>query len=112
MVLCQDLGNHWYLGWSLLQLAYVDAMQGELVKAQAHYEETLALWRELGDKEVVAIVLTGFGDFLYNYQKDFITARAMSEEALTLLRGLSSKQEVQPLSLLMWIALSQGTSFL
>jgi predicted ATPase/class 3 adenylate cyclase/DNA-binding CsgD family transcriptional regulator len=109
VALCQELGNHWYLGWSLLALAsFADARQGELVKAQAHYEEALALWREIGDKEAVAIALTDFAGFLNDYQKDFITARSMSEEALMLSRGLSSKQEVHPLSLLSWIALNQG----
>ncbi len=109
VALCQELGNHWYLGWSLLALAaFADERQGELVKAQAHYEEALALWREIGDKEAVAIALTDFAGFLYYSQKDFITARSMSEEALMLSRGLSSKQEVHPLSLLSEIALSQG----
>jgi predicted ATPase/class 3 adenylate cyclase/Tfp pilus assembly protein PilF len=105
---CQELGNHWYICWSLLELAHVDAGLGELDKAKAHYEEALALWRQIGDKEAVAVVLTGFGGFLHDYQKDFITARAMSEEALMLSRELNSKHEVQPLSLLSWIALSQG----
>ncbi len=109
VALCQELGNHWYLGWSLLALAaFADVRQGELVKAQAHYEEALALWREIGDKEAVAIALTDFAGFLSDYQKDFSTARSMSEEALMLSRGLRSKQEVHPLSLLSWIALSQG----
>src|SRR6266581_737387 len=109
VALCQELGNHWHLGWSLLALAaFADERQGELVKAQAHYEEALALWREIGDKEAVAIALTDFAGFLYYSQKDFITARSMSEEALMLSRGLSSKQEVHPLSLLSEIALSQG----
>ncbi len=108
IALCQELGNHWYLAWSLLELAHVDARLGEFDKAKAHYEEALALWRQIGDKEAAAVVLNGFGGFLYNYQKDFITARAMSEEALMLSRELNSKHEVQPLSLLSWIALSQG----
>jgi tetratricopeptide (TPR) repeat protein len=86
----------------------VDAGQGEFVQARAHYEATIALWRDLGDKEAVAVALTAFAGFLYDYQKDFSTARALCEEALLLTRELGSKQEVQPLSMLAVITLYQG----
>ncbi len=108
LALCQELDNHWYRAWSHLVLADVVAVQGEFVQARAQYEAAIALWRELGDKEVVAIALTALADFLSTFQKDVGTAHTMSEEALLLTRELGSQQETQPLTVLAEIALSQG----
>jgi len=83
-------------------------MQGEHIKAQAHYEEALSLWRELGDRECVAIMLIMLANLQYHYG-DLMTARSMCNEAISLSREISSKPGVaDSLSLSAEIELSQG----
>ena len=108
VALLKDLGNQWYLAWSVFILANAEVALGEHVKAQIHFEEALASWRAEGDKECSAIVLSYFADFLYFFQGDLITARSVSDDALMLLRELGSKQVVEVIGTSAEIALSQG----
>ena len=107
VVLLEDLGDRWYLAWSVFILANAEVALSEYVKAQIHFEKALALWRAEGDKECSAIVLASFAEFLYYFLGDLISARSINDEALKLLRELGSKQVIQVLGLSVEIALSQ-----
>jgi non-specific serine/threonine protein kinase len=67
-------------------LAYA---QGDLVRAEALYEEALALARELGHTHAVASVLTNLGN-VRSLQGDLVRAAALHEQALALRRELGS----------------------
>ncbi len=59
--------------------------------ARALYEESLGLWRSLGDKYGISLALMGLGH-LALYAGDLDTARTRYEEALTLRREIGNKR--------------------
>jgi non-specific serine/threonine protein kinase len=61
--------------------------QGDYGAARASHEESLAIRRELGDKQGIASSLNNLGNVAWN-QGDYGTARALYEESLALLREL------------------------
>lgn len=66
--------------------------QGDYDAARAYYEESLAVYRELGDRRGAARPLNGLG-LVSLGQGDFVTARSFLEESLAIKRelaGLSS----------------------
>lgn len=54
------------------------------------YEESLAIWRELGDKRGIATVLGDLGVLAFG-QADFVAARALYDESLAIWRELKDK---------------------
>jgi tetratricopeptide (TPR) repeat protein len=77
----------WEAGW--LALDEMDTSQGQLLS-----DQSLSLYRELGDKKGIALALTSLGWAAY-YRSDFSRARNLAEESLGLLKdmGLTSKYE-------------------
>jgi tetratricopeptide (TPR) repeat protein len=69
------------------ELAYE---QGDYGAARALNEECLAICRELGDKERIAMSLNNLGDVAYD-QGDYGTARALYEECLVIFRELGHR---------------------
>lgn len=61
--------------------------QCDYAQAVALYEESLALWQQLGDKEGTATVLNNLG-IVANEQGDYVRARAFYEQSLALRREL------------------------
>jgi predicted ATPase/DNA-binding SARP family transcriptional activator len=68
-------------------------IQGEHGKAKLLYEESLALSRELGDKQGIASSLNNLGVMAHQLG-DSDTGRAMQEESLALRRELGDKQGI------------------
>jgi tetratricopeptide (TPR) repeat protein len=65
-------------------------VQGEYERARALYEESLALFRELGDKRSVAIPLVNLG-LVAQAQGEYERVRALYEESLALSREVGDK---------------------
>ena len=69
------------------------SVQGEHGKARLLYEESLALSRELGDKQGIAASLNNLGVMAHQLG-DSATGRAMQEESLALRRELGDMQGI------------------
>jgi predicted ATPase/class 3 adenylate cyclase len=67
--------------------------EGDAVKAQARFDESLALARELGDSSTAAMALHGVGQIV-ELQGDYALARAHYQESLTLFRDLGNTEEI------------------
>jgi predicted ATPase/DNA-binding XRE family transcriptional regulator len=67
--------------------------QGDLVRAYEHFEEALALFREIGDEAGAAAVLAELGQ-VSRAQGDYERAAALSEESLDLGRRLGELKVV------------------
>jgi predicted ATPase/DNA-binding SARP family transcriptional activator len=74
-------------GWALHGLARVNSGLGHLERATACAEESLALFRELGDTVGIAAGLHIAGRILLNHGGDLARARALFEESLALSRA-------------------------
>ena len=82
--------------------------QGDHGRATTVYEESLALYQELEDKQGIANSLNGIG-WLAGYQGDYSQSVALGEEALTLFRELDDKQGIaRSLGFLGNLVLEQG----
>jgi predicted ATPase/DNA-binding SARP family transcriptional activator len=64
--------------------------QCEFETARAYEEESLAIWRQLGDRKALAASLDQLGHIL-NAQNDYAAATALFEESLRLRRELGDK---------------------
>ena len=71
-------------------------MMGDLTTARACYEESLMLYRALGDKPGIAAVLRNMGWLAWHTQ-DHITRIALLEESLALCRELDDKASIAQL---------------
>jgi non-specific serine/threonine protein kinase len=70
-------------GWLLFE-------QANYSQAQQYYEESLKLWREIGNSENIAELLNSLGH-VAQQQSDYTRAVALSMESLTLYRDLDDK---------------------
>lgn len=70
-------------------------MQGEYARATEHCEQSLALYRALGDRQGVASALNTLGNLAMN-QGDFARALQLSEESLDVQRRIGNKQRIAP----------------
>jgi tetratricopeptide (TPR) repeat protein len=68
--------------WSLFMLAGTVRMLGDMPRAQTLYEESTALWRQLGSRRWYADVLDELGRVNCN-QGNYSRAKALFEESLT-----------------------------
>jgi predicted ATPase len=66
---------------------------GDFTAARALFEESLALWRELGDQQGIAASLNDLG-WVVLCQGDYAVARSLSQEGLALWRELGDQQGV------------------
>ena len=69
-------------------LAFV---QGDYVQGRRLYEDSLTMWRELGDRRQIAYLLSNLG-FLTTAQGDYVAARSLLEESLAIRRELGDKR--------------------
>lgn len=58
--------------------------------AHAFFEESLAIWRDLGEKGSIAAALNDLG-WVASHRNDYTTARTLSEESLAIWRELGDK---------------------
>ncbi len=82
--------------------------QGDYSAARCFFEESLAIWREIGNKEGIAASLTNLGWVAWR-QSDYQAARSLSEEGLALNRELDNQQGIaHSLNNLGFVAHHQG----
>ncbi len=82
--------------------------QADNTAARSLFDESLAIWREIGNKEGIAASLTNLGWLAWR-QSDYRAARSLSEEALALHRELGNKQGIaHSLNNVGWVAHHQG----
>jgi len=67
--------------------------QGNLDAARAYYNESLAIYKELGDRRGAARPLNGLGLVSWG-QGDFVTARSFLEESLAIKRELADPSSI------------------
>jgi predicted ATPase/DNA-binding winged helix-turn-helix (wHTH) protein len=82
--------------------------QGDYTTARALFEESLTLWREIGNKRGIASALNDLGWMAWR-QGDYAVARALSAEGLALWQALGETQGIATaLTNLGWIAHHRG----
>jgi tetratricopeptide (TPR) repeat protein len=81
--------------------------RADLPRAQALFEEGLALYRELGDKLGIVLSLNSLAEVV-NLQGDLARATALFEESLGLSQELERRYSGGALFGLGWIAMEQG----
>jgi predicted ATPase/DNA-binding winged helix-turn-helix (wHTH) protein len=82
--------------------------QGDYTTARALFEESLALWREIGNKRGVASALNDLGWMAWR-QGDYAVARVLSAEGLALWQDLGETHGIATaLTNLGWVAHHQG----
>jgi predicted ATPase/DNA-binding winged helix-turn-helix (wHTH) protein len=82
--------------------------QGDYTTARALFEESLALWREIGNKRGIASALNDLGWMAWR-QGDYAVAQALSAESLVLWQDLGETQGIATaLTNLGWIAHHRG----
>ncbi|MCW3100948.1 MAG: transcriptional activator domain protein [Chthonomonadaceae bacterium] len=86
----------WARAAALHGAATLAQAQRDLTSAHSLLEECLAIWRELGDKQRLAMSLAGLGS-LISERGDHDLARALLEEGLTIWQELGDKHGIATL---------------
>jgi len=81
------------MGWALTGLAMVARVQGKLEVAVARTEESLALWRELGDRQNAANVLSTAARLALD-QGEHTLAHARLAESLEIFKDLGDRRGI------------------
>src|SRR5260221_9004202 len=93
--------EHWKYGRCLTQLARISTVQGEYEQAQGLLEQSLALYRALGDKERLGWVLYLLARPLFLSGRDTAAASSLTEQSLRLLQEIDNPRgRAYPLVLL------------
>jgi DNA-binding CsgD family transcriptional regulator/tetratricopeptide (TPR) repeat protein len=77
------LNDKWGTAYALEVMATIDSLLEDIAGAQAHDQESLALYRELGDKAYTAHALQRLGAHALN-MGDLVQARTYLDEAIAL----------------------------
>jgi predicted ATPase len=94
--------------WALAAAANLANMQADNDRAEALAEESLALFRELGDTQGIALSLRQLA-FVAKRRGTFAAARSLNEESLTLFREAGDNENAAwSLFNLAWLAITQG----
>src|SRR5438270_10180373 len=105
------MGDRDRVAWSLFMHGLLDNKQGEYAGATSRFEESLALFRELGNKRGVAASLTQLAGTLFVSQGSQDMVYPLLEQGLSLDREVGDKEGMAVASLLLgWAALKQGDS--
>jgi predicted ATPase/class 3 adenylate cyclase len=106
--LYQETREQWKYGRCLTQLARISTTQGEYEQAQGLLEQSLALYRVLGDKERLGWVLYLQARLLFLSGRDIAVASSLTEQSLALLQEIDNPWErAYPLVLLGQLTLQQ-----
>src|SRR5258708_1819530 len=93
--------EHWKYGRCLTQLARISTVQGEYEQAQGLLEQSLALYRAVGDKERLGWGLSLLARLLFLSGRDTAAASSLTEQSLRLLQEIDNPWErAYPLVLL------------
>jgi tetratricopeptide (TPR) repeat protein len=97
-----------FTAFGLLNLGNVANDQGDFAQARPLYEESLAIWREMGNGMRIAEALSDLGKMMHA-QGDHALARVHFEESLTLSHELGFKQGIaQSLEAFAFLALQEA----
>ena len=95
---------------SLDNLGLVTYQQGDYAQAEVVFKESLALYREIGNKQGIAYPLMHLGEMALN-QGDYAQARALLKESLEIGREIGDKKGIAySLNYLATLAAEQGHS--
>ena len=109
MALFKEVNDQDRVAWSLFTLGLLHTKQGEYTEACALFEESLTLFRKLGNKRGVAASLTQLAGTFFVSQSNQDMIYPMLEEGLALDREVGDKEGIAVSSLLLgWVALKQG----
>jgi non-specific serine/threonine protein kinase len=97
--------RRWYAG-AVESAGLIADAQGDYEALQALYEESLVLYRDLGDKAGTALSLHSLGNAAV-YQGDYAAARRLLEEGLALYRELDDKGGIG--ISLNWLGIIEGS---
>jgi tetratricopeptide (TPR) repeat protein len=78
---------------SLMNLGILARRQGDLARAEQHYQESIALARQLDDRNLLSWLSNNAAN-LASDQGDTLRARALYEESLRLRRALGNQRDV------------------
>jgi predicted ATPase/DNA-binding SARP family transcriptional activator len=78
---------------ALNNLGYTAQSQGDFAAARAYQEESLAIYREIGDRKGSAAALTGLG-LMVAIQGDCVSARACHEQSLAIYREIGDRHGI------------------
>jgi tetratricopeptide (TPR) repeat protein len=84
------MGDKWGIAFSSEELGYIMISQGDYGRAEALFEESLALWRETGNKGGTANSLDYLGLVALS-QGDYDRAVVLCKESLSLFREVGIK---------------------
>src|SRR5262249_19933195 len=79
---------------TLFHAAEVASVQADYDEAEARYEESLTLYRELGDRRGVSLCLHGLGWLAIWKRNNFAAARTLLEERLAIAREIGDKKDI------------------
>ena len=82
---------------ALIGAGFLTGLQGDRNRAQKHLEESLILYREMGDKKGIAQSLRHLGSLKYEIEGDYEGGATFLEESLSLFRELEDSQNVAKL---------------
>jgi tetratricopeptide (TPR) repeat protein len=106
--LYQEMGESWKRGRCLTQLARISTVQGKYEQAQGLLEQSLEIYRALGDKERLGWVLYLQARLLFLSGRDPTAARSLTEQSLKLLGEIDNPwSRAYPLVLFGQITLQQ-----
>lgn len=108
-MLFQEVGNRWDRGVCHTELTRLATSQGEYERAGILLEESLVLYRTLGDHDRISWVLYLLAQQLFLSQTDPVRARTLAEQSLALSRDTGGDWVgAYALGLLAQICLMQG----
>jgi tetratricopeptide (TPR) repeat protein len=81
------LKDEWGVGISLNALAVITRDRGNIADSRKFFEESLTVWRKLGDRAAVARVLSNLANVV-KLQGDYALARSLYEECLSIFKEL------------------------
>ena len=79
---------------ALIDVADFAEAQGDADRAEALYQESLVLYRELGDKRGIAYSLRGLGWVAQTKEHNSTAARSLMEECLAFCRQVGDKEDI------------------
>jgi len=83
MIIAEESGNKWVIGYCLTYLAIVHRYKGELDRSIMLYEQSLTIFNDLNIKSMVALILTNMGD-AYRMKGELERGLEYLEQSLTL----------------------------
>jgi tetratricopeptide (TPR) repeat protein len=109
LALFRSLEDQTRVAWSLFTLGLLNTKQGEYTRACALFEESVMLFKQLGNKRGMAAALTQWAGALFVSQAEPRQVDPLLQEGFALQREVGDQEGIATSSLLLgWVALTQG----